>query len=152
MVKEYAGNYYVPAVTRWRELTGHGAQKARELSEWRARVKGAFGEVTVKSFEARGDPGLPEVTFAVVEVEQVADARVVGREAGDRARDRARHVRVSRDEDVRAAVAVHVGDRRTRIPAVRGGENARPEAVGAVPQHLDARGGRDDEVGTTVPV
>ncbi len=54
MVKEYAGNYYVPAVTRWRELTGNGAEKARELSEWRARVKSAFGDVAVRSFSARG--------------------------------------------------------------------------------------------------
>lgn len=54
MVKEYAGAYYVPAVTRWRELTANGAQKARELSEWRLRVKQTFGEVTVRSFSARG--------------------------------------------------------------------------------------------------
>ena len=108
--------------------------------------------------EARFDADLLEsrVTVwavALVEEEQVAYALVVGREAGDRVRDRCPHARVTGDEDVRPPVPVHICDGRSGVPAVRGVERLGPEgAVAVVPEDVDTRRRGDDEVGVAVAV
>jgi hypothetical protein len=106
---------------------------------------------------------LAEPASALVQVEQVGDAAVIGREAGRRGWDHRVPVGVARDEDVEQAVAVDVGHRRPRVPA----EGPHPRAPGAlgerpvalVPEHGVVgvaagvvAGGRDEEVGRAVAV
>ena len=111
--------------------------------------------------ETRLHPDLAEAGTAVravpsVQVEEVADAGEVGREAGERVRHRVVWTGVAGDEDVRAAVAVHVRDGDARVPALLG-HPGRARTLGecaaaVVPEQLDPVRSRHDEVGPTVAV
>jgi len=54
MVREYAENYYVPAARRARQLAENDFTRARELVEWKKRVRDNWSEVRVESVEAPG--------------------------------------------------------------------------------------------------
>ena len=135
---------------QWRHLLQHGAASeyqaaAQEADAWRQdmrqRLDRKYGAWIGTSFnETRevdshglpflshlAEPSVPLRVVAEVEIEEVADAEVVVREARLRARDRAVRVGVARDEDVGPAVAVDVGDRGARVPAV-GGDPGCPRA------------------------
>src|SRR5207244_9897199 len=77
---------------------------------------------------------------ALVQEEQVADAEVVGGEPGRRARDRPVGFGVPGDEEIGAAVSVHVRDGGARAPTDgynRGRASAVAERAGArVPERL----------------
>ena len=78
----------------------------------------------VRRLETRSDADLAEPRAAVragalVQIEEVAHAGVVRREAGGRSRDRVVEIRVAGHEHVGAAVAVHVRDGRAGVPAGR---------------------------------
>ena len=77
------------------------------------------------------EPRVAVPVVAEVEVEEVADAEVVVREARLGAGDRPVRVGVAGDEDVGPAVAVDVGDGDARVPAV-GGDPGGPRALAEV--------------------
>src|SRR5439155_14451518 len=93
---------------------------------------------------------------AHVQVEEVANARVVVGKPGGGARDRKVDVGVAGYEEIGTAVAVDVCDRRTRMPAVASDPGSPralgKRAVGVVPQQLVLPVGGDEEVGVAVPV
>ena len=92
-------------------------------------------------------------SLALVQIEQVADAGDVRREAGERVRDRFVQIGVAGDEEsgrpspFTSATAAPVYQPSPR-PQLRVGE--RP--VARVPEHVDAARRRHDEVGVTVAV
>src|SRR3989441_7696683 len=94
--------------------------------------------------------------MAHVQVEEVANAGVVVGKAGGGAGDGEVDVGVAGDEEIGTAVAVHICDRRARVPAVApdpGGPSALGErAVAVVPEQLVLPVGGDEEVGVAVPV
>ena len=100
--------------------------------------------------------GVPVLVPTQIQVEKVADAGEVVGKAGSRAGDREVGVGIARHEEVGTAVAVHIGDRRTRMPAKAldpGSQCALGErAVAVVPEQLVPSIGRDEEVGVAVPV
>jgi len=49
MVREYAEMLYAPAARRWDELTASQMARARELSDWKKRVRREFPKVRVES-------------------------------------------------------------------------------------------------------
>ena len=113
----------------------------------------------------RVDPGLPSDlaeagapggAVALVQEEQVAHPEMVRRISRHRAGYRGVRFGVPRDEDVRAAVAVHVPDRDAGVPAE--GDDAgracalRERSVAVVPEDLVVRSRRDVEVGVVVAV
>jgi len=49
MVREYAEDYYLPAMERWRKLTAEGATGARALAEWKGWMGRQFAQVRVES-------------------------------------------------------------------------------------------------------
>jgi len=49
MVRQYAEQFYAPAAQRWDQLVGNGLAQARELSQWKSRLKEQFGSVHVES-------------------------------------------------------------------------------------------------------
>ena len=102
--------------------------------------------------ETRLPPHFAEPPIALVEEEQVANGGDVRRETRERTGHRLVRVGVARDEDVRATVAVDVGDRGAGVPAgVR--ERLLPEGSAArVPEDLRAARRRDDEVRPVVAV
>src|SRR3989442_14745655 len=94
--------------------------------------------------------------MAHVQVEEVANAGVVVGKAGGGAGDREVDVGVAGDEEIGTAVAVHICDRRARVPAVApdpGGPSALGErAVAVVPEQLALPAGGEQEVGIAFPV
>ncbi len=115
----------------------------------------------VRRLEAGRDSDLTEARAAVwavplVQVEEVADADEVGGEPVQRVRHGVVRARVTGDEHVGAAVAVHVGNRDAGVPAGRvhaGGAPTLGEgAVAVVPEELDPVRRRNDQVGPPVAV
>ena len=102
--------------------------------------------------EARLVADLLEPTPACVQIEQVADAGHVRREAGEGVRHRLAQVGVAGDEEIRPAVAVHVRDGRAGVPAARRELRLGERPVAGVPQDVDAARRRHDEVGVAVAV
>ncbi len=49
MVREYCQTFYVPCMTRWRELTGEKLTGAKNLADWKQWVSSSFGQVRVES-------------------------------------------------------------------------------------------------------
>jgi starch phosphorylase len=49
MVRQYAEKFYAPAARRWDGLVGEGLANARQLSDWKARVRERFDGVRVES-------------------------------------------------------------------------------------------------------
>ena len=143
-----------------------GVQAVRILVVGHVQVEPAVAvEVRERRPEAvveagRLEPRLPadlaESPVAEVQVEQVAHAGEVAGEAGVRVRDRRVQIGVAGDIDVGAAVAVHVRDRRARVPAGRGhpgcaGSLGEPPAA-LVPEQLQSRRRGDDQVRAAVAV
>ena len=54
MVKDYARNFYLPAMRRYELLSGDSAAKAGELRQWRQRVRSAWGGVVVEGVAVEG--------------------------------------------------------------------------------------------------
>ncbi len=107
-------------------------------------------------FEARLTTDLAEAAAAQVEVEQVAHARVIAREARARPCDRSVQVGVATDEEIRTPVPVDVADRSRASPAAsvdagRGRPLAEP-AVALVPEQRGPAGRGDVEIGVAVAV
>ena len=102
--------------------------------------------------EARLVADLLESAGALVQIEQVANAGHVRREAGEGVLHRLAQVGVAGDEEIRPAVAVHVCDGGTGVPAVRRELRLGERPVAGVPEDLDAARRRHDEVGVAVAV
>ena len=104
----------------------------------------------------RLEPGLVadllEAPCALVQIEQVADAGHVRREAGEGVLHRVVQVGVAGDEDVRPPVAVHVRDGGAGVPAVLRELRLGEGAVARVPEQVDAARRRHDQVGVAVTV
>ncbi len=101
--------------------------------------------------EARGNARLVEPPAAVVQEQQVADARDVRRETGERAGNGIVRVGIARGEEIGTTVAVHICGRDARVPPVRG-KRCRAELPAVVPEHVDAGGRRDREICASVSV
>ena len=122
---------------------------------------GAQAVLEVRSLEARLDADLAELrtpvrAVALVQEEQVAHSDVIRREPGNRVLDRQVRVGVAGDEEVGPPVAIHVRDRRARMPAGRS-DAGRPRALGeravaVVPEQLVVDRRRDVEIGEAVAV
>ena len=54
MVREYAENYYLPAIHHWTRLTQTEFQAARALSRWKNRVRQSWGQVRFTGISAEG--------------------------------------------------------------------------------------------------
>jgi len=54
MVGEYAERFYLPAADHHRAMVADGYAKARSLAAWKARVRDAWGEVSVVSVQNGG--------------------------------------------------------------------------------------------------
>jgi len=67
MVSEYVERLYAPAAAAYRAVTADGAQPARDLAEWKARVVAAWPHVAVVHVESGGVDAVPTVggTLAV---------------------------------------------------------------------------------------
>ena len=62
MVRDYVLQLYLPAAQSSRAFEGpDGAVRARELAEWKARVKAAWSEVSVEHVESYGVGDIPEL-------------------------------------------------------------------------------------------
>lgn len=61
MVAEYVQRLYAPAAAAFRDITSDGAQPARELADWRARVVAAWPGVAVLHVESGGVDAVPTV-------------------------------------------------------------------------------------------
>ena len=57
MVSDYARRLYNPAMTRWRYLTDEKMSRARTLSMWKAGIKNAWPEFTIKDVQVRINNG-----------------------------------------------------------------------------------------------
>jgi glycogen phosphorylase len=53
MLRGYIDDAYLPAVQRYQQLSAHGYAAARELAQWRQRVKAAWGGVEIAQLEVR---------------------------------------------------------------------------------------------------
>jgi glycogen phosphorylase len=53
MVKQYAEGFYLPGSDRYRLMTADGFAKAREITAWKGRVRGAWCDVRVTWVEER---------------------------------------------------------------------------------------------------
>ena len=49
MVGEYLHRFYAPAAARGRQFSHDGYQAARQVSDWKRRVKSAWNEVAIRS-------------------------------------------------------------------------------------------------------
>jgi len=49
MVREYAERFYDPAARRWDQLVGNDLAKAKQLSQWKGRLREQFANVRVES-------------------------------------------------------------------------------------------------------
>ncbi len=61
MVAEYVERLYVPAAHAARAVTADGLQPARDLAEWKARVRAAWPAVSVLHVESGGVDAVPQV-------------------------------------------------------------------------------------------
>jgi starch phosphorylase len=61
MVKEYVNRLYIPAAQAEREISASSYSPARELSQWKARVKEAWPRVQVLHVESGGVDVVPQI-------------------------------------------------------------------------------------------
>ncbi|MHC4985088.1 MAG: alpha-glucan family phosphorylase, partial [Planctomycetota bacterium] len=73
MVRQYAEDLYAPALDRWRKLSADSMAQARELCQWKQRVREAFSHVRIESVndDMNGDAGA--VVGRSVRVDAVID-------------------------------------------------------------------------------
>jgi len=57
MVAEYTRKFYNPAAARWRYLTAESMSSVRALSQWKANVKNAWGEISIENVDVQIDDG-----------------------------------------------------------------------------------------------
>jgi starch phosphorylase len=58
MVREYVEKFYLPASSRYRELQGFGAERAKALAKWKAKVHKNWSDISILSVEADVSEGL----------------------------------------------------------------------------------------------
>jgi len=57
MVADYTRRFYNPALARWSYLSEQEMSRAKELSTWKARVKGAWQDFAIKQVKLEADNG-----------------------------------------------------------------------------------------------
>ncbi len=93
MMREYTEKYYLPAIERWNTLSLARCKRARELAQWKQRVRNAWPKIKIEaieddhqpttevgaSFKVRAQVNLGDLTSADVTVELYhGDADVQG--------------------------------------------------------------------------
>ena len=48
MVAEYAENFYIPAIKKWRYFTAESMSRAKELSAWKSNIRAAWQEFQIR--------------------------------------------------------------------------------------------------------
>ncbi len=107
MVAEYVERLYRPAALAYRAVTAAGLQPARELAEWKSRVRAAWPGVAVVHVESGGVDAVPQVGESLhvrarvatggLAPQDLAVEIVSGRVGADDAIDDSRHQRLELD-------------------------------------------------------
>jgi len=64
MVTEYTEKFYKPAIEKWNSVNANNYEKARQLSEWKEKIKSAWNELAIKDvhIEIENTPDEDQVT------------------------------------------------------------------------------------------